>query len=99
MESDNQFFYANGLELAVSPFDITLKFLRQGAPEGAAAGVDLQPKRIAELSVAMSPGHAKAMLAGLYTSIMEYEQKVGEIAVPSETQEKFNETFGPLFKK
>lgn len=99
MGLDEQFFYANGLELAVSPYDITLKFLRQGTPEGAAPGVELQPKRIAELSVAMSPVHAKAMLSGLYTAIMGYEESVGAIALPAEAQKTFNETFALLLKK
>lgn len=99
MELDKQFFYSNGLEISVSPYDITLKFLRQGSPEGAAPGVELQPQKLAELSVAMSPAHAKAMLSGLYTSIMSYEQSVGAIALQADAQKIFDETFAPLLKK
>ena len=99
MSNEGKFFYSNGLEVAVSPFDFNLKFLRQGAPENAEAGKLLAPSRLDEIIVAMSPSHAKAMLAGLYSAVMDYETNIGPITISNEDQKKFNETFGPILKK
>lgn len=99
MESDNKFFYSNGLQVAVSPFDINLKFLRQGAPDNAVEGKPMQPQVLDEIIIAMSPAHAKAMLSGLFQSIMSYEKDVGPIALPADLQKAFNETFTTVPKK
>lgn len=99
MDTEAKFFYCNGLELAVSPFDFNLKFVRQGAAPNAEPGKMTAPAKLDELMVAMSPAHAKAMLAGLYQSVKDYEANIGHITVTAEDQKKFEETFGPLLKK
>ena len=96
MESDRNFFYANGLEVAVSPYDINLKFLRQGSPENAETGVATQPEKIDEVTVAMSPAHAKAMLPGIFKAIVHYEQTFGSISLESKVEEDFGNTFGKI---
>lgn len=98
MESEKQFFYCNSVEIGVSAFDVNLKFIRQGTPKNAKSGAVI-PENIAELTVAMSPAHAKAMLPGLYKAIIDYEKKVGLIAVESAVQKTFDETFTTLHKK
>ena len=100
MDSDKQFFYANSLELAISPYDFTFKFLRQGAPDGVLQqGQPLPPKRIDELSVAMSPAHAKAMIAAQFKAIIAYEKQFGKIAFETEKQNEFDNVFGAILKK
>lgn len=99
MEAEKLFFYSNGLELAVSPYDITFKFLRQGAPDNGQPGVELQPKKLDEITVALSPGHAKAMLTMLYNSINGYERQVGIIPLQERDQQAFITAFGSILKK
>jgi hypothetical protein len=98
MNTDKNFFYANGMELAVSTYDISLKFLRNGSPSNAVPGVPNAPARLDEIIVAMSPGHAKAMLAGLYKTIVDYEENIGPITIGSAEEVHFMKTFGPLIK-
>ncbi len=98
MESDMQFFYSNSVEIGVSPFDVNLKFIRQGTPENAKEGA-VVPQNMAELTVAMSPAHAKAMLAGFYKAVFDYENNVGKIALEAATQKTFDETFATFQKK
>ena len=104
-ELDKQFFYSNGLEIAVSPYDINLKFFRQGTPQSAVVtdplkskALNIQLQKNAELTVAMSPGHAKAMLSALYTSIINYEKSVGPIPLQADAQKIYNDTFAALLK-
>lgn len=99
MESDNQFFYCNGSEIAVTLFDFNFKFLRQGTPAGAQPGVEMQPENKDSLTVAMSPAHAKTMLYGYFNSVKDYEKNFGSITISAEMQKLFNETFGDLVKK
>lgn len=96
MEIEKQFFYTNGAEIAVSPYDLNIKFLRQGTPEGASGnpvGNNIQPTTMAELTVAMSLSHAKTLLPGLYQSIIDYERSFGLIAVTPDAQNIFDTTF------
>lgn len=99
MDADNKFFYANGLEVAVSPFDFNLKFLRQGADSDAVGGAPAATKRLDEIIIGMSPAHAKAMLSGLFTSVSDYEKSFGIINLPNEALNEFNKTFAPLLDK
>lgn len=99
MESEMNFFYTNAVEIGVSPYDVNLKFIRQGTPEDVQQGQAVKPQKMAELVVAMSPSHAKAMLAGFYKSILEYERSVGKIAIDASAQKIFDETFSAFQKK
>lgn len=98
MEKENKFFYANGLEIAVSPFDFNLKFLRQGTSTDAKPGEILPPARLDELIVSTSPAHAKAMLASLFKTVLDYEKNIGPIALNIEAATEFDTTFGALLK-
>ncbi len=101
MEVTKQFFYCNGAELTVSPFDINLKFLRQVMPEDTVPNTDQQIKLVkeAEFTVAMSPAHAKVFLNALFMSVINYEKNIGPISLQSEQQQLFDKTFGPLLNK
>ncbi|MDP1639116.1 MAG: DUF3467 domain-containing protein [Candidatus Nitrotoga sp.] len=98
MESEKQFFYCNSLEIGVSQFDFSLKFIRQGTPVNSKAG-NVTPERVAELTVVMSPAHAKAMLPGFLKAVNDYEKNIGKIAVDKAIQNKFDETFNTINKK
>ena len=93
MDKEQSFFYANSLEVAASAYDINLKFIRQGTAENAPEG-ESKPVRLAEAVIAMSPNHAKAMLASLYNAVQAYEKTIGPISIPKDMQESFNKTFG-----
>ena len=67
-------------------------------PQGGEQG-NVIPIKLAELTVAMSPSHAKAMSAGFYTAIANYEKQLGPIALDAKTQKAFDDTFAPLIKK
>lgn len=92
MSSEDQFFYTNAVVIGVSPFDVNLKFLRQGTPSGIQTGA-VAPVDLAELTVAMSPAHAKSMLVGFYNAIVEYEKKVGRITLEEANQQSFDKAF------
>lgn len=97
MSEEKPFFYCNGLQVATSPYDITLNFIRHapkvGAATGLMAGVPSDPVRAAELLVSMSPMHAKAMLPGLFKVVADYENTFGPIALPKEIQDLYSKTF------
>lgn len=99
MESDAKFFYANALEVAVSPFDFSLKFMRQGTPAEAVHNVPSPAATLDAMIVGMSPTHAKAMLSGLFKAVMGYESENGTISVPAEVQAEFLNTFGQIMQK
>lgn len=101
MENEKKFFYANAAETAVSQFDFTIKFIRQGAAEGARAAVEkamvtgattveMTPAVLDEFSVGMSPTHAKALAAGLVLAVSDYEKKVGPIALDKKFQDRYD---------
>ena len=100
MDSEkNKFFYCNAAEIAVSPYDFSFKFIRNGSPEGAKEGAKVQPAKLDEFTVSMSPAHAKVLLSGYFRAILDYEKSVGPIAVEANSQDEFNRTFGLLIKK
>lgn len=94
-----KFFYSNGLEIAVSPYDFNLKFLRTGARAGIEPGDPVTSIPLDEIIIAMSPAHAKAMISGLYNSVVDYEKTIGPISIDSAGQDNFMKTFGPLLSK
>jgi hypothetical protein len=89
MEQEN-FFYANGLELAVSVFDVTLRFIRNGAAPGSVPTQGAKPVRFADFSISMSPSHAKAMMVPLVNAIREYEKAHGKIPVEAKDQQAWD---------
>lgn len=74
MDDETPTYYASGLQLAMSPWDITLRFtIREGdTPK------DLRP--IA--NVILSPQHAWVLARLLRKQIDAYEQTVGKINLP-----------------
>ena len=99
MDTEKKFFYANSLEVAVSPYDFSLKFSRQGPPENIKSGEPPKPNKLDEFTVSMSPVHAKAMLAGLYRAVGEYEKNVGQIVLPKHQETEYQQTFAKLLGK
>jgi hypothetical protein len=99
MDTEKKFFYSNSLELAVSPYDFSLKFLRTGVAAGTTPGNAIVFVPLDEIIIAMSPGHAKAMLSGLYKSVVDYEKTIGPITIDKAGQDEFMNTFGPLLNK
>ena len=55
--------------------------------------------KLDELIVSMSPVHAKAMLAGLFKTVIDYEKNVGHIVLPKDKETEFNQTFAKLLGK
>ena len=77
-----------------SPYDINFKFMRNVAPDESQENPDdLLPKKIDEVTISMSPVHAKAMLAVIYTTLQEYENAVGKISLTKAEEEAFNKIF------
>jgi hypothetical protein len=85
MATEAKFFYANGLELTISVYDITFKFMRNGtltpelAPTAGQKKSGVQPHVLDSFMVSMSPTHAKAILPGLAQAIAQYEAQFGVI--------------------
>lgn len=73
-EQDTPTFYASGLQVALSPWDITLRFsIREGdTPK------DIRPVA----NVVLSPQHAWVLARLLRKQIDSYEQTVGKINLP-----------------
>lgn len=98
---DDHFFYANGTEIGASTYDVSLKFLRNGTPKPGTLTItssqasQVQPVNQDFITIAMSPGHAKAVVVGLANAIIDYEKLFGNVPCLPETQAGFNE----LFKK
>lgn len=100
MSSDEKFFYANGAEMAMSVYDITFKFLRNGSVSSnvgsvpAAAGtmqVGVGSTVLDSMAVSMSPSHAKMIAIGLLGLLDAYEQNHGPIPLESDAKSKWNE--------
>lgn len=103
MDSDGNFFYANALEMAVSQFDFSFRFLRQGAapPKLSVAPGSAQQTGILRLDamvVGMSPSHAKAMVGAIFKAVREYEKTYGKIPVEKAVEDDYQATFAPLLK-
>jgi len=97
MTSDGKFFYTNALEVAASSYDVNLKFMRNGTSTGASSDASPVIELKDEITVAMSPAHAKAMLPSLLRIVLEYEKHSGApIALPNDMQKLWDETFKSL---
>ena len=100
--ADEKFFYANGSEIGIGPYDLTLKFLRTGTadprgqlmPRSEGAPKELAPIALDSMQVSMSPSHGKAILVGLAEALIQYEIKHGTIPCLPETQKKYDDYFG-----
>lgn len=68
-------YYASGVEMAVSPWDFTLKFsLREG----------VTPKDVRPVAtVILSPQHAYIVARLLTKNVEAYEQQIGKIDLPT----------------
>jgi len=96
-----KFFYANSVEVAWAPFDVSVKFMRMGTdPQGSAtAGATPVPRERAAVLldhqlVSMSPGLAKALLMSLYGAVRQYESSFQtRIPLPKEFAEQFKKDF------
>ena len=96
MDREPKFFYANGVEMAVSAYDFNLKFVRQGAPSGATPGTAVTAERLDELTVTMSPAHAKTLIGVFIKSVHDYEKNIGKIVLPGDEEEKFHDAINSL---
>jgi Protein of unknown function (DUF3467) len=67
--------YANGSLVQLSPFDITLVFMKNTDFTGQTMQVD-------QVSVAMSPQHFKALVKSLNETLMAYERSFGTLTIP-----------------
>lgn len=83
------FIYSNSAEIAVTPWDINIKFFRMRTPDSpalAAATTALGmvlPEKAEECLVAMSPAHAKKFLESLQLGIEQFEKMHGTIQMPN----------------
>lgn len=90
------FFYTNAMDAAISPYDVSMKFMRNVPAVSAvevAAGAEAAFKSAQSLTVSMSPSHAKAMLPALIRLVSEYEKKFGAIPLPEDAQNFWDATF------
>lgn len=98
MEPTPTLFYTNAMELALSAYDVTLRFLRNGSDNSAAAGPGPTESKVVVLDsliVSMSPSHLKAMMPALIIAIVEYEKMFGSIPLPPDQAEAWkNIKFG-----
>jgi len=89
--SAKNFFYSNNLELGVSPYDFSFKFLRKSAGQDSDSDDNLEPVTDDELIVYMSPSHAKTLIPMLSMAIQEYEKEFGKIPLPPEKSKEFDD--------
>lgn len=103
MSNEPKFFYANAMEMAASPYDISLKFMRNGAevakPVVPGTTVEATAVLLDSLAVSMSPSHFKAMLPGLVKIVVEYEKQFGLIPLPPDAAAVWNASFPVENKK
>lgn len=92
MSDKPTFVYANAMDLAVSPYDFCLRFIRNEA-NNMGAGNPPDVIKADSVVVAMSPAHAKAMLPSLYRAVLEYERQFGKIGLMQDMLDDFNKTF------
>lgn len=77
-------FYANGIRLRTSPWDVTLHFYRE-RPVGPKFGAPGQEDpAIAEslCDISLSPTLAKVLVAMLGNQVLRYEEQFGVIPMP-----------------
>ena len=75
--SENKFFYANSVEIAVSQYDVNLKFMRTGTPKPSLQPGGTQqviPELLNKIIIGMSPQHTKALLSALTEALKQYEK-------------------------
>jgi hypothetical protein len=70
--------YANVVEVTVGPYDLVLDFGFRSPESSKRQSTEFEVVS----RVAMSLGHAKAMLPLLAKAIAQYEQQVGKIVAP-----------------
>jgi Protein of unknown function (DUF3467) len=76
--------YANGSLVQLSPFDVTLIFMKNTDFAGQTVQVD-------QASVAMSPQHFKALVKSLNETLTAYEHSFGTLNIPDmDIQPTFN---------
>lgn len=78
MSEDKQFFYANAVEVAVSMYDVNLKFMRTGTPKSSlkvGTQQNVQTELLDEMIIGMSLQHAKALLPALSEALKLYEMQ------------------------
>ncbi|MBZ5548628.1 MAG: DUF3467 domain-containing protein [Acidobacteriia bacterium] len=74
VDSDKPFLiYCNSTTMGMTPWDIRIKFMEVFDVEGN----NVLAKNHG--TVVMSPGHAKAALEALQSTVKQYEEKFGEI--------------------
>ena len=96
MSEEKNFFYTNSSEVGMSAYDITINFLRKGfgRVDPAKIGQETDTSVSDELTVSMSPSHAKAMAAHLYKTTLDYERQFSEIPLPPEAKAQWSALFG-----
>lgn len=74
MDEETPNYYASGLNVVVSPWDVTLRFsIREGdTPK------DIRPVA----NIILSPQHAWVLARLLRKQVDEYERQVGKISLP-----------------
>lgn len=92
MDNQYQHFYANAVSLATNIYDVTF-VLKSQSPQidqnGDIQVIDGEPVIIVneELTVRMSPQHAKAFAVLLVNNLIDYEKKFKvELPLPPELQ-------------
>ena len=103
MEAEKKFFYTNGMEVAVSGYDLSINFLRQGgvATKGQKLGDAPQIATIVELDrmvVSMSISHAKSMLAALFAAVENFEKEIGPIPLQKPAQTAYENAIAQIKK-
>lgn len=78
-EKDLEFFYVNVFEVTVGPFDFVFDFGFKTPEQSKKPVKDF--KKVCR--VAMSPGHAKAMIPLLSNMVANYESQFGIIPTPN----------------
>lgn len=81
-------FYANGIRMRTTPWDMTLHFYRE-RPVGARYGLpgDADPSIAESLcDVSLSPTMAKVLVAMLGNQVLQYEAQFGSIPMPKKRE-------------
>lgn len=88
METE-KFFYANGVRVTASPWDVNLTFSRNIANSNAGETTEVDSS-----TVSMSVSHAKSLLVILYEMLKQVESDLGPAPLPPEFRERFDRAFG-----
>ena len=94
MGDEAKFFYANAVFLAVSNYDVSMRFVRNEPAADAQPGPGSQVVVADTFTVAMSITHAKSMLPVLMDAVVQYEKLFGKQALAPELQVKYDQHFG-----